>query len=348
MKEIKTMMVMTTALIMLAACGSKKEDGQADVLKVETETVSEQNGSFTTSYVGEVEAETSTAVSFTGAGLVTRVLVSEGQRVSKGQLIATMDPTQARNALAMAQATYTQAQDAYERMKTLHDQKSLSDMDWVEVQSKVAQAKSSVSMAQKAVKDCNLTAPCSGVIGNKKLETGMTALPAEPVCNILYINNVKVKVSIPEKEIATLSSAMLSKDGGIIIAVDALGKKQYKATKMEKGVEADIMTHTYDVRLTVGNANRELLPGMVANVSIPSLSASEREGAVSVPIRSVQQSANGRHFVWTVKNGKSHRTYITTGQTMGNRIAVTSGLNTGDMVIVAGYQKVSEGSEVKK
>ena len=76
MKEIKTMMVMTTALIMLAACGSKKEDGQADVLKVETETVSEQNGSFTTSYVGEVEAETSTAVSFTGAGLGTRVLVS--------------------------------------------------------------------------------------------------------------------------------------------------------------------------------------------------------------------------------------------------------------------------------
>ena len=347
--KIKTISIIMLATL-LTACGSKKEEQSADVLTVETESVHTSSDLISTDYVGEVEAETSTAVSFTGMGTVLKVLVSEGQRVEKGQLIAVMDATQARNSLAMAEAMYNQAKDAYERMKVLHEQHSLSDMDWVEVQSKLAQAKASADMARKALKDCSLVAPCSGVIGNKSLEAGMTALPSQPVCNILNINNVKVKVSIPEKEISGLSSAVVGQ--GVQITVDALGGKTFRASRLEKGVAADIATHTYDVRLTVSNPRGELLPGMVANVRMPASQAQTRsaEGGynvMSVPVRSVQQEANGKNFVWTVKSGKAARQDVTLGETVDNRIIVKSGLKQGDEVITSGYQKVSEGTKVR-
>jgi len=68
---------------------------------------------------------------------------------------------------------------------------------------------------------------------------------------------------------------------------------------------------------------------------------------MTVPVRSVQQSADGNKFVWLDKNGKAHRQTIETGQVQGDRICIVSGLAEGDKVIVEGYQKVSQGSEVK-
>lgn len=331
----------------LVACGDKKEETKADALKVETERVSEGNSLFSTDYVGEVEASKSTVLSFASAGQVTNLYVSEGQRVTKGQVIATVDPTQAKNTLALSQATYSQAEDAYRRMKMLHDQQSLSEMDWVEVQSKLAQAKASLDIAKKTLDNCTLRSPCSGVVGNKAIEQGMMTLPARPICSILDISTVKVRVSVPEKEFAQMSSAMLVKDGGISITVDAIGHKAYRPTMMEKGVEADMTTHTYDVRLSVANPDGRLLPGMVANVKIPAMTSGEQEKFISVPIRAVQQSADGQHFVWTVKNGTAHRTFVSVGKTMGNRVAIVDGLQTGDYVITSGYQKVSEGTRVR-
>ena len=68
---------------------------------------------------------------------------------------------------------------------------------------------------------------------------------------------------------------------------------------------------------------------------------------ITLPVRSVQQSADDRQFVWIVRGGKASRQPVEVGQTQGDRIIILSGLTEGDIVIVEGYQKVSEGSEVK-
>ena len=80
--------------------------------RVETQVVSPDVVYNAQTYVGVVEEREATAVSFTGMGVVKRVLVREGQTVSKGQLLAEMDDTQARNLLSGAQAQMTQANDA--------------------------------------------------------------------------------------------------------------------------------------------------------------------------------------------------------------------------------------------
>ena len=88
---------------------------------------------------------------------------------------------------------------------------------------------------------------------------------------------------------------------------------------------------------------------MVCNVGIDinEIAKSDGEKYLSVPIRSVQRSADNKLFVWIVQGTKAHRQDITVGETIGNRIEVTGGLKENDKIIVAGYQKLSEGTEVK-
>ena len=328
--------------VSLTSCDSKKEH-QIKALKVVTETVKSHETGGQKQYVGTIEESASTAISFTGSGTITRICVDEGQHVGKGQLIAELDKTQARNLLSNAEAQLKQANDAYNRMKQLHDNNSLAEIKWIEIQTKLEQAQSQLQLAKKNLADCSVKAPVSGVIGKKYMNVGETALPSEPVCNILNIGTVKINVSIPEKEIGKIQTHTPA-----IIYVESIDKS-FTGGTIEKGVQADALTHTYNIKINIANKEDKLLPGMVCNVSLDISKNANDNGAkyLTVPIRSVQRSADNKLFVWTVIGTKAHRQNITVGETVGNRIEVTGGLNEHDKIIIAGYQKVSEGTEVK-
>ena len=327
-------------VLMVCSCVEKKESGAKAPTRVKTQVVSPAISDKAQTYVGIVEEHEGTAVSFTGMGVVKRVLVNEGQAVSRGQLIAEMDDTQARNLLSGAEAAMSQANDALERYKMLHDAGSLAEVQWVEIQSKVAQAKSQYEIAKKNLADCRLSAPVSGIVGKKLVGAGETALPSQAVVTILDISSVKVKVSIPEAEISAINASTPS-----TISVEAAQAK-VSGGRIEKGIQADALTHTYDVRINVQNGNRKLLPGMVASVWFLS-EGSQSLTAHSLPVTSVQKDADGSLFVWTVaKDSTAHRTKVAIGANQGNYVAITDGLSMGERVVTEGYQKLSEGTKV--
>ena len=326
--------------LLAVSCSNKKGQNVKAPTRVKTQMVSPGMVDNAQTYVGIVEEREATAVSFTGMGVVKRMLVNEGQTVAKGQLIAEMDDTQARNLLSGAEAQMTQANDALERYKMLHDNGSLPEVQWVEIQSKVAQAKSQLEVAKKNLADCRLIAPVSGIIGKKLIGTGETALPSQAVVSILDISTVKVKVAVPEAEIGGINATTPTS-----ISVEAINGS-YKGGRIEKGVQADALTHTYDIRINVANGNRKLLPGMVASVRFIS-EGSQAIGSKMIPVTAVQKKADGTLFVWTVgKDSTVHRTTVTIGQTQGNYINVIDGLNVGDRIAIEGYQKLSENSKV--
>lgn len=355
------------AVMLACSCGNKGSESIKSPTKVKTEIVASTQAADGQSYVGIVEESEATAVSFTSMGVVKRMLVSEGQMVQRGQLLAEIDATSSGNSVEAAKAltsqaedmvrqaenTYAQAKDAHERLKLLHDNGSLPEIKWIEVETQLRQAETALNTAHSSVRsaaateriarknlsDTRLTAPVSGVIGKKMVGTGETALPSQAVVTILNINSVKVKVSIPETEMSTIHS-----DSRSLIAVDAVDK-QVTGGRIEKGVQADALTHTYDIRINVPNADHKLLPGMVANVRFDTSSGT---GNPLLPISCVQKKADGSLFVWTVgEDGCAHRNTVRTGPTFGNRISVTQGIRTGQRVITEGYQKLSEGTKVK-
>ena len=340
-------MTMLLAILLLSSCTGKKGHDVKAPTRVKTEVATTATSVTGQTYVGMVEECEATAVSFTGMGVVKRVLVNEGQAVAKGQLIAEMDDTQARNLLSGAEAQMAQANDALERYTLLHDNGSLPEVQWVEIQSKVAQAKSQLEVAKKNLADCRLMAPVGGIVGKRLVGAGETALPSQAVVSILDISTVKVKVAIPEAEISGIGANTSS-----VIKVEAINGS-YKGGRIEKGVQADALTHTYDIRINVANGNRKLLPGMVANVRFVS-DGSQAIGSKMIPVTAVQKKtvstslqADGSLFVWTVgKDSTAHRSTVTIGQTQGNYICVIDGLSIGDRIVTEGYQKLSEGTKV--
>lgn len=355
----------------MCGCTTGSERESDTVVKVKIMEVVSSLGTGSQTYSGIVEEWDGTALSFVTGGTITHINVSEGQSVSRGQLIATVDSRnstsgvnvshaatqQADDMVGQAQAALNQAQDAYNRMKILHDNGSLPEIKWIEVETKLQQAKlmvsqaksnasaarSTESIAQKSVADTRLYAPSAGYISAKMCDVGQNVLPGAPVVKLVQINRVKVNVSIPENEITHIHIGQ-----SIVAVVAALGNERFNGKVIEKGVVADPLSRTYTVKAVIENPNHELLPGMIAEVAMASGDSRNDFGAATLPATIIQIDADNKPFVWTVSDGRARKTYIELGQNVGDEVQVIRGLHVGDSVICEGQQKVSSDMKVKE
>jgi RND family efflux transporter MFP subunit len=328
------------AVLTVTSCKHKNTTARTEPVRVKTVCVA-QNESLTdgTGYPGTIEAGEETPLSFQVAGTVNNVNVKVGDKISKGQTIATLDATSLQHAYDISAAAEEQANDAYRRMKMLHDQKALAEIKWVEVQSAVKQARSATAIARKALSDAKLKAPYSGVVSAKFADKGQTVAPFEPIVNIMTTSDVKASVSVPENSIASIAVG----DKG---TVECAGHT-YSSTVSEKGVSANPLTRNYTVKLSIeGRVPADsLLPGMICRVKIQT-AGSDSMPSIVLPMDAVLLSEDNSNFVWLIENGIAQRRAISIGDMTDNGVTVTEGLARGDSVIVSGQQKVSEGMKV--
>lgn len=321
--------------------GCTTRSGQSEkstVIFVKTETVKESDNMNILSYAGVVEEMSSVALSFSVPGVIEKMLVSEGDFVSKGQLVARLNPTSAQNMLNVAESSLKQARDAYERLKSIHDKGSLPEVQMVDIETKLSQAQSAFNIAGKNLEDCSLNAPISGVVGRRMAEAGENAIPGKAVITLMEIASVKVRFSVPENEISLIPSVCESE-----VTVSALGNRKFHGKRVDKNVIANQVSHTYHASVIIPNPERDLLPGMVCRIN---LRMQEGKAGVVIPIEFVMMSADGRRFVWFNENGIARRRYISTGNARGNGIEVTEGLSAGDNIITEGCHKISEGDNI--
>lgn len=325
--------------MMLTGCTEKNRKLEKKNVKVETISVGNTNLGGTKDYVGAIEEKMGSTLSFEIAGNITSIRVEEGDRVSKGQLLATINPTTVKEAHRATLTTLKQAQDAYRRFLPLHQSGTISDMKWVEIESKLEQAKAAESIARQQLSHSTLTAPFAGVIAAKNVDLGTYVLPGQPVLKLANVAQVNAKVSVPEAEISHLHVGDKVK-----LTVAALSGAIFRGTISEKGIDANPISHTYDVKVGITNPQGRLLPGMVCNAQVQGSAATPSH--ITVPPQSVELDVDNSRFVWTVVNGKAHQQPVTTGDFEGDGIVILSGLKAGDQVIINGQQKVSEGMNV--
>lgn len=339
MKMIRCFVLAVSASLALAGCQVKEEKtgGPSPVrVKVMKVALSEQKTSGR--FSGTVEEAAGTPLSFSVMGTVNAVSFRLGNRVEKGQLLASLDATSVRSSYDAAKAALVQAEDAYRRMKELHGKGSLPEIKWVEVQSKLQQARSMEEMARKNLKDCKLYAPFSGVIADKSVEVGQNVIPGMAVGKLLGVSRLKVKISMPESEIASVSLHQKAE-----IVVPALGSRRFSGMVSEKGIMADPFSRSYEVKIDVADAGGDLMPGMVTEVR---LAGADGGTAVIVPARIVQLDEKNRSFVWIDNNGVAEKRVISCGDFAGDGVVITSGLKVDDRIIVEGQQKVCNGTKI--
>lgn len=296
------------------------------------------------SFSGTVESADESTVSFSVPGTITKIFVDEGQRVSKGQILAKVKSESLQNASNIANAELEEARDAYHRLKRLHDADALPDIKWVEVQSKLKQAENAAKLANRAVSDATLTSPLSGYVSQKLADDGQTVIAAQPVLRIVDLDKLQVNISVPENEISAFTIGTTAN-----ITVAATDSIRSTGKLGQKGVVADPLTRTYNVKFDITNAGGRILPGMIAAVNVEGLStdpATVTNTQMTLPSQAVLLAADNRLFVWVVKDGKAMQRFVTANELSADGVKILSGIAPGDSVIVAGMQKVSNGTQV--
>jgi len=314
----------------------RKEAGQ---IPVKTITVSTQEQAGRRTYVGTVEESYGSLLSFATVGTVSKVLIDEGQAVSQGQVLAVLDKTSAENAFQIAKSTLSQTQDAFNRLHTLYKKGSLPEIKDIEIQTQLAQAQASERIARKNLEDCVLHAPFAGYISKKIVEVGNNVMPGVGCFKLVKIDQVKVKVSIPEKEISGIK-----KGDNIGFTVAALDNRSFIGKVLEKGVQANPLSHTYDIKIGQNNRDHALLPGMVCRVEID---VNDLGQAILIPQNAVMIDEKGT-FVWVVENGQAKRRFVISGGVNDRGVIIIEGLTNSEKIIVSGQDKVSEGSKIKE
>ncbi len=336
----QTLILCLSAILLLWSCGRKvnSSSGWSDSIPVETLVAGDGSTPSERNYVGDIGSERDVDLSFVLGGTLTKVAVKNGDRVTKGQLLAEVDATSANSLHATAVATLRQAEDAYRRLEAVHKEGGLSEVKWVEMETNLEKARQAEVSARKHKEECVLRAPFSGVVVCGSRTVGQELKPGETFCRVLDMNRLRVSFSVPEQEIT------LIKVGSVADAiVPALGDTPLTLRVSDKSFSANPLGHTYKVHaaITSGVMDR-LLPDMVAKVHVK-LSAM---GGIVVPSDCVQTMPEGT-VVWVVENGRAQHRCITAGDFIRNGVVVKEGLAAGDTVVVAGQQKLYTGAKVK-
>ena len=337
MKEFHWMAI-GSLVVLMSGCGSREQASQQlEPVKVKVMTVASSVRNETVRFSGTVQEENGSALSFPLMGRVKSVQVDLGSRVRQGQLLATLDEASVESTYQAAKAALKQAEDAYRRMKELHEKGSLADMKWVEVQSKLQQAQSMEAVARKNLTDCRLVAPFAGVIAEKNLEVGQNVVPGVQVIKLVSDDRLKVRIAVPETEIMHVTKGQKA-----VIEAPVLNGRQAEGVVMEKGIQANPLSRSYEVNIGIQTPNMGLLPGMVTEVW---LQDADKSQACVLPASVIQLDESNRYFVWVKgADGKASKRVVTCGKFTASGVTVVAGLSEGEEVIVEGQQKVCEGT----
>jgi RND family efflux transporter MFP subunit len=333
-------LILFAILIVMASCGQKQEPVKKEVaaIKVTVKTVTKVNGLSNLRYSGTVEASQTIPLTFQSSGTVEQVLVQEGDAVHKGQLLAVVNKSDNQNIYNSSLAMYEQAKDAYDRMKQVHEQGSLSEVKWVEMESKLKQAESQMQISKNNLDKCNLYAPTNGIVGKRNIEPGQSSISISSPIELVKIETVSVKISVPENEIGKIKKGMTA-----TFTISALDNKSFEGTITNVGVVADQFSRTYEVKMTVNNTNLEMKPGMVCDVI---LNTSTEKELVVIPYNAVSKDTEGNSFVYIVSpDSKSvKKQIIKVGNYQSSGVEVLSGLAVNQNIVVDGKEKLSDNS----
>lgn len=341
---------------LLAGCG-KKPEAEPPLRSVRTLVLAETGGVLEREFAAEIRARTESRLGFRVGGKVNRRLVELGQTVTRGQVLAQLDPQDlqlgqeaARAGLAAAEAQATQAAANYRRFVELKSQGFISaaELERHDTMNKSAQATLRQARAQAGVQGnqtsyAALTADAPGVITGVDLEPGMVVGAGMPVLTLAQDGPRDAVFSVPEDMGPTIR-ALMGKPGAL--KARRWGTQDWvPVTVREVAAATDPLTRTYLVKADVGRAGFDLGQTATVVLNAPVRAA---EG-VRVPVNALAERG-GQSVLW-VLDGKAMTVNpmpVTTKDITGNVILVSQGIQPGQEIVTAGVHVLTPGQKVRR
>jgi membrane fusion protein (multidrug efflux system) len=356
---MKPIVIIVAGLLMmtLVACSSSKTAEQAvstpiNVKIGKVHAIEDHEGMVLSGTVGSPAAPSN--VSFLASGKVIQVLPREGDYVRKGQLLASIDPTDYQLALTaatkqadMAQIASERAEDEHRRMKMLYDSKSLAPNDYEKYKSvyesarkQYEQATASEKISRKHLTDAELHSPVNGFISKRSIEPGEMASPGRPVFEIVNLDTVEISVGVPETDVHSVRDGQKA-----AITLPALPGESFEGVVRLVNVSADPGTRTFMTRISIPNPKHTLQIGMVAEARIR---GDKVVKMLTAPIEAIVRDPQGATMVY-VYYPEQKRVYakrVEIGTPHGRDLEIRSGLTSDEWIVLVGQPQLRDGSVV--
>lgn len=279
-------------------------------------------------------------------GILKSVFVKEGQRVSKGELLATIDDGGLSNQLAQLEVTIQLAKTTYERQKRLWEQKIGSEIQFLQTKTNYESQKNSLEQLKSQLSKASIRAPFSGIIDDVMKEAGTVIAPGQgsEVFRIINLDNMHVEAEVPERYITTIT-----KNKEVTIEFPFLGKS-IKSSIRQVGNFIKPNNRSFKIEVPVANKNGNIKPNLTVRLHINDYTDTK---AILIPQSIISENAKGEEFIYIIKNKNSNKEAIAekliirTGKTQGDSIEVLENLPVGSEIIKEGARSVNNGQKVK-
>ena len=274
------------------------------------------------------------------AELITAVHFSDGQAVSKGQVLVELKGDQEDAGIAQAKAQLAQADREYQRWKTLADQgiAPRASADQYLAARDTARAALASASAQKL--DKVIRAPFSGRVGISDTAPGTLISPGTAIVSLDDVSLIRVDFSVPDRYLPILREGLV-----ISAAPDALPGETFTGRIAQIDTRIDPATRAIKARAEFANADGRLKPGMLIKVGIDQ---GQRQ-AVAVPEAAIQFEGTQASVFLIAEGPKgkiARRTTVQTGLSSGGYVEIVSGLKAGDRIVADGLNRVQDGAPI--
>lgn len=340
MKYTKLTLIAIAVAGMLTACGSKdssKEQAtnapQQVTPVVKVVTVAAEDIDITTTYTSNVEPNVTNNIVSQSAGRINNIYVEVGNKVSKGQLLATMDDAN----LAKSRLQYVNDSIELGRITELHKIGGVSQADYdLAVMSLNIQKKTYDNLLENT----KLRSPISGVVTARNYDKGDMYSMAQPIFVVEQIVPVKMLINVSESQFTEVHKGM-----AFDVTVDAYPNEVFKGTVNLIYPTINANTHTFPVEVIVDNKDQKLRPGMFARVTA---NYGTNHHVVVPDVSVIKQVGSGEHFVYVLQADNTVKyQLVEIGKRLGDKYEIISGINEGDKVVTEGQVRLKNGIEVE-
>ncbi|MFN8574131.1 MAG: efflux RND transporter periplasmic adaptor subunit [Gemmatimonadaceae bacterium] len=310
-----------------------------------------------TRYGGAIEPDVSVDVAFRVNGIVEAVsqrsgidgrprALQDGDVVRRGTTLARLRQDEYRDQLSDAEAGFQQSRADYERASQLYENRSISKAEYDAAFARFAAGGARRNQAAVSLHDATLHAPIDGIVLKRTAEVGALAGPSVAAFTIADTRVVKVVFGVPDVAVAQLKLG-----GRLAIEAEALPGKLLEGRITRIAPSADRSSRVFEVAASLPNTDGRLKVGMLATLRLGGTAAAPNP---VVPLASIVRPLGDTtsYAVYVVHDSTkdtsvARRTRVTLGPVSGNLIAVTSGLNAGDRVVVRGATLVADGQPIR-
>ena len=290
---------------------------------------------------GRVDANESVSVGPQMPGLVKRVYVTAGDKVSAGQVLAEIDADAMTQQLAALKTQRDLAKQVFDRQKNLWDQKIGTEVQYLQTKAQYEAVESQVKSLQEQIDMAKIKAPMSGVVDAVNLKAGELASPGFSSIVLVNTGTLRVKAEVAESYISKVKTGSAVD----VYLPDAGVQGKTISTKVTyAGKMINSINRTFNVEVALAANEENVAPNMIAVMKINDY---KNDSALIVPLAIIQQNPNGSNYVYVaVQKGtdlvaeKREVTYLWTYNGMAD---ITSGLRTGDQLIIEGSSELNQG-----